>query len=617
MCGICGYIGFKDDSLIQRMTKVLHHRGPDNVGYYADETITMGHTRLSIVDLSESGNQPMFNEDASLVVVVNGEIYNHLEIRQPLEKKGHIFRSRSDSEVVLHAYEEYGSDFLPKLNGMFALALWDTKRKTLLLARDRLGIKPVYYSFSNSEFIFASEIKAILEHFSFKKELNHSALIDYITFENVIGDKTFFKGIHILEPGQYLIYSDQQIQIKSYWEAEFNPIEAPISEQLERFKTTIRQSVKNHLMSDVPLACYLSGGFDSTSVATLASGELEDALFTFTGRFQEGDLYDESPCANLVAKGIESNHHLVTITSQDFVEQIEKLVYSLDEPKVGPGAFSQYMVAKLAAEHVKVILTGHGGDELFAGYPVHKAMFTQQAIENRWSEVFKLGKYLKKSEFPFFVYFAIFSQWKPQIRYGLPILFHKNEWKHLFTAEWYNQIKPIDPDLAIRSVLENKQFDNLSRLQYLYIKTYLPSLFVVEDKIGMAHSLESRTPLCDNGMIDLALSIPFKQKLHQGELKYIVKAGMRDKLPEMLYYQRKKGFPTPINKWFRTDLKDFLRDILLSRRMAERGIFDPKSVSSLLDKHFKTKRTTPFSEIRAHQIWILLNVELWFRVFID
>ena len=618
MCGICGYIGFRDDTLIKRMTKILRHRGPDNVGYYLDADVTLGHTRLSIVDLSESGNQPMFNEDGTLVLVFNGEIYNQKEIRHDLENKGHIFKSQSDSEVILHAYEEHGTESLPRFNGMFAFALWDSRQKTLLLARDRLGIKQVYYSFHNGILIFASEIKAILETDSQKRELNDESLIDYITFENIIGSKTFFKNINILEPGHYLLYKDNRIQLKQYWDVEFNPnFEISISERLHQFREVIRQSVYNHLMSDVPLGCYLSGGFDSTSVTTIASELLNEPVLTFTGKFDAGKLYDEGPCANAVAEKVKSTHHLITITPQDFLDNIQDIIYYLDEPKVGPGSFSQYMVAKRAAETVKVILTGHGGDELFCGYPVHKALFVEKVIKEQWARVFNLGRYLKKSEFPFFVYFALFSIWKPQIKWGLPVIFHKKEWKELFTPEYYSQIGNLDTNSSIENVLNGKQYDDLGKLQYLYLKTYLPSLFVVEDKIGMAHSLESRTPICDNEMVDFALSIPIEQKLHNNQLKYIVKEGMKEKLPPILYNQRKKGFPTPISKWFRQDLKEFLKATLLCEKVGNRGIFNLEYISSLLDKHFRTRFETPFSEIRAHKIWMLLNIELWFRIFID
>lgn len=625
MSGICGYIGFQDDELIKRMTRVLRHRGPDNVGYHADEDITLGYTRLSIVDISENANQPMFNEDKSVVLVFDGEIYNQAEIRHDLESKGHIFKSHSSSEVVLHAYEEYGTESLVRFNGMFAYALWDSRQKTLLLARDRLGLKQVYYSVYNGRFVFASEIKAILEVGAvpcarpFTRELNDRALIDYVTYANTIGNETFFKNINILEPGHYLQYKNKQIQIKQYWDVEFNPnVEIPVSEHLDNFREVVRESVQRQLVSDVPLGCYLSGGFDSTTVTTIASELSDSPLPTFTGRFDEGGIYDESSCANVVAERVKSNHHLLTITPQHFLDYIHDVIYHIDEPKVGPGSFSQYVVAKEAAKEIKVVLTGHGGDEFFAGYPAYKSLFVKEIIKTHWFKLFNLGEYLNKSEFPFFVYFVLFSPWKPQVKYGLPILFHKKEWRKLFTPEYYEQIEAFDPNAPIEQVLKDKQHDDVKKVQYLTMRTYLPSLFVVEDKINMAHSLNYRAPICDNEMVELALSIPIEQKLHENRLKYIIKEGMKDKLPPILYEdQRKKGFPTPISKWFSGPLKEFVRDTLLCEKAQRRGIFNPKYVSSLLHKHFKSRFETPYSEVRSRKIWMLFSIELWFRIFMD
>ena len=617
MCGICGFTGNNYGSLINRMTSLLDHRGPDNIGYYSDSEITLGHTRLSIVDLSENGNQPMANHDNSIILIANGEIYNYQDLRQTLEDRKHVFQSESDSEVILHGYEEYGTNIIKHLNGMFAFAIWDKTQKILILARDRLGIKPVYYSLIDGDLIFASEIKAILAHPKINRLVNHHSLIDYITFENILGDKTLFDKIHLLQPGNFLTLKNGFLNCTEYWDVEFKTYESTVSEKITRFKKVAEQSVKNHLMSDVPLASYLSGGYDSTSVATIASEQLDNSISTFTGRFDDGDLYDETPYANLVAERIQSNHETITITPKDFIENIRNIIYHLDETKVGPGVFPQYMVAKAAAKSVRVILTGHGGDELFAGYPVHKSIFIQQAIRSRGFDILKIGQLLKKSEIPFFIYFAFLSKWKRLIRHGLPILFHRNEWNHIFTHNFYEKVKNIPADLSIRSLINSKRHSEIDRLQYLYLKTYLPSLFVVEDKIGMAHSLESRTPLCDNQMVDFALSIPFEQKIWNNELKYIIKEGMKDRLPNILYQQPKRGFPTPIDKWFRSELIDFLHDTLLSKKAISRNLFDPKYVSSILDRHRKTKHKTPFSEIRAHKIWILLNIELWFQTFID
>ena len=554
-----------------------------------------------------------------MVLAVNGEIYNYAELRDELRAKGHIFKSKSDSEVMVHAYEEDGIEFIKKLNGMFAFVLWDERSKEFYLGRDRLGIKPLYYAWNEKRLLFSSEIKGILEDDTFPRELNTSALVEYLGFENVFGDKTFFKNVCLLPAGNVLSLIDGESRLWSYWDPECARGDdgTDIDDQVETFREILTRAVERHLISDVPTGCYLSGGFDSTSVATIATELSGDPVLTFTGRFNEGAKYDESEIAGIVARQLHSVHRVVSIEAQDFVEHIRDVMFHLDEPKVGFGSFSQYIVAKAAAEHVKVILTGHGGDELFCGYPIFKVARFQESHPGSWLRLLKAPAYFTPGELPYFAYFAGGALLNSDIRFGLPTLFSQGERKSLFCDGFQEEAADLDATKDLRQLVERCGGSPMEKIQYLYLKTYLPSLFIVEDKIGMAHSLESRTPLCDNEMVDFALSIPPDRKLHNAELKYIVKQGMREKLPESLYRAGKKGFPTPVSKWLRGKIGKFAREILLDGAADRRNIVRRRRIETLLRNHKLGVFGSPFDEIRAHKIWMLMNLELWHQEYID
>ena len=369
MCGICGIIGSKDAKVIvETMAQRLLHRGPDHTGMWFAGDVSLGHTRLSIVDLSAAGNQPMTNEDETIRLVANGEIYNSAELRDELEGKGHFFRSRSDNEVLLHLYEEQGEGFLKRLNGMAAFAIWDEKHRTLLLGRDRLGIKPLYYCEANGYFAFASEIKALLTCSSIEHRINPEGLAQYLAYENTFGSHTLFRYIHLLEPAHGLTWLDGRKRIFRYWSPGFNSeSKAHFAGCCEQYRAVVDRSVQRHLMGDVEVASYLSSGLDSTTVAHFAARRMTHPLTTFTGAFNEGGWFDETPGTRSVAEAIGANHTEVRIGYEDLEQHFDDLIYSLDEPRMGIGAFSQYMVARQAAGRCKVILTGHGGDE-YLGY---------------------------------------------------------------------------------------------------------------------------------------------------------------------------------------------------------------------------------------------------------
>lgn len=610
MCGICGAYGLKDKKLLKRMCDVIEHRGPDDEGQYLGKNIMLGHRRLSIIDL-KSGKQPIYNENKSVAVVYNGEIYNYKELTDELQGQGHKFRTKTDTEVIVHAYEEYGEEFVKKFNGMFAFALWDKKKERLIIARDRIGIKPVYYLLKDGMLLFGSEIKSILQYDEYERKMDSRALVDYMTFLKIPDNKTFYNGIKKLMPGQVIVIDKKGMKISKYWDLGYKD-EIGRKEALREFRETLTNSVKRHMISDVPVGCYQSGGFDSSSVVVTAS-KIAPKMKTFTGVFKEKE-YDESKCSRVVAKQIKADMYESNITPNDFKDVIEKVIYHLDEPTESFPDFSRYCVAKLASEHVKVVLTGHGGDELFAGYPVHKVIHFKDGVIHNPLQIFMYPKWFGLNELPRVLYYSLYNLYEPLMKYGLMVLVSERERKKLFTKKFYDQIKKYDPGRSIEKITKN--MSRTVRLQYVYMKIFLQSLLISEDKMSMAHSVEGRTPLLDNKIVELSQRIGLSNKLYGGELKHIVKEAMKGKLPKILYKQPKKGFPTPMPIWLRNELKEYAYELLLSER-SNRGIFRTKYVKELLDKHCARKTDNYVDLMNALKIWSLICVELWFRVFIE
>jgi len=613
MCGIVGFYGFKDNRLLRKMMDSVSHRGPDQEGTYTDNHTSLGHKRLSIIDLSKKGKQPIHNEDKTVWITYNGEIYNFQEIRSDLEKKGHKFSSKTDTEVIVHAYEEYKEDCLNLFNGMFAFALWDKKNKTLFIARDRIGIKPLYYYHKENKLIFASEIKAILQDNSIKREANNHAIIDYLTFQNILDNKTFFKGINLLMPGECITIKQGKFTLKRYWQPDYTKNNISEKEAVKEFTKIFKESVKRNLISDVPLGVFLSGGFDSSSVAYQTAQFRSSRIDTFTARFDAGTKYDESPFAIDVSKKINSKSHTLTINPEDFKTSIKDLIYHLDEPKVGMPAFSQYCLSKLVSKHVKVALSGDGGDELFAGYPVYKAEYFKEMVRKNPLNVFKFPFFFKLSELPRSLYFMFYPIFDKEVRPGLFTIFNKSQRDKILTKQFKKSTANHNPI----STINIPKLSRLNSIQYNYLKTYLPSMLIVTDKVTMAHSIESRVPVCDNELVDFATKLPMEIKLYKKELKHIIKRAMKGKLPSSLYNRPKTGFQTPLSLWFRKDLKSFIYNILLDEKTKQRGIFNMKEVKHLLDRHCNARTDTLFDLVNAAKIWSLLNVELWFRIFID
>ena len=611
MCGIAGIVGegFSSDTL-NRMLEVMNHRGPDAKGLFVFDTGGVGHCRLSIVDLSPNANQPFVSDDKSVAVVVNGEIYNFLELRKVLESKGARFKSNSDSEVVLHGYVEYGQDFIKQLDGMFAVAVYDKKNRKIILTRDRLGIKPLYYHHGKSQFVFGSEIKAIAQCKAVDLETDFQALSEYLIFENCFSNKTLNRRIKQVLPGEIISIETSNLRLSRslFWKPEFNyDLTYSESSLYEKYLSVVKKSVKQHLLSDVPIGAYLSSGFDSSTVAYWACNELgHQNISTYTGSFGREGFYNESRDAKRIAQGFKCSNKEIEITPVDFKENLERILWHLDEPKVGMGSFSQYMVAKEAAKDVKVILTGHGGDEFFAGYPVFKAIFGK-------GKLLSLFKNSSIREKMILGYFLIFPLLKKENRFFLPSIFSSHELKKVLKQDFYqDKLLEKDPFEEVNKLRQSISND-YERLVLTYLHFYLPALFVVEDKISMAFSMESRTPLCGNKMVDFALSIPLSQKLKDLELKHIPKTAMKNKLPEFLYTLPKRGFPTPLSIWFKKELKTFVREFIWDNYHFIEHMFIKSKVENILLKLQKTRFDTPLNEIPAHKIWMLLNLILYFK----
>lgn len=614
MCGICGCAGGNDKPRrVAAMLERLAHRGPDDEGLWQNDSVALGHKRLAIVDLSKDGHQPMSTPDGVLTAVVNGEIYNYPDLRASLEAQGASFQSHSDSEVVLHAYRAEGVASFRKLNGMFAYGLWDDAAKKLFVVRDRLGIKPVYYwhDSASGTFHFASEIKAILAASGRSRwSIDAQGLGQYLTYQNTLGDCTLFAEIKIVPPGHYLEYSGGKIRVEPYWRPEL-PQTASTSfpDAVAAFQSAFSHAVDRHLMSDVPVACYLSSGIDSSMVSAEAARHLKQPPLTFTGRFLDGPWYDESSGAEDIAKHVGIPLRKIDISASDFETHFDDVIRALDEPRMGIGAFSQYMVAKAASRERKVILTGHGGDELFSGYPVFKlAMLMDGGV--RGSSL----RSLRLSELPHLAYFWMKQMQRRPDGGVLPVLFNERE---------QSRVLRTSAAAAVASSRKTAWFDEIGesassmyqRILLTYLRVYLPGLLVVEDKISMAHALEARTPFLNNEMVALSLGISEATKLHGGVLKAIVKQAARSMLPVSIFKMPKRGFPTPLSIWLRGPLSEWLRERLCGPESRLTRIFAADYAQQAVGSYLRSWRryVRPLDEIATHRMWMLLCLESWLR----
>jgi len=630
MCGICGVYNLNtkekvDESSLRKMTEILSHRGPDDEGFFLDGNIGLGHKRLSIIDLSSAGHQPMTNREGTVWIVYNGEIYNHLELRKELIKKGYEFRSHSDTEVILHLYEEERENCLQKLNGMFAFLIWDKRERKLFSARDRLGIKPFYYYFSKKKFIFASEVKAILKY-GIKAEPNFSAINDYLTFQYCLGDKTFFKGIKKIEPGHYLILKEGRLKIKKYWDLDYSiDFKSSEKEFTDELLALIKDSTKIQLRSDVPVGAHLSGGIDTSIITCFASKyfNFKVPFKTFTGFFPFGEEFDERKYAQLISKKTKSQYFEIYPKYSDFIDILPKLIYFMDEPAAGPGIFPQYFVSKLAAKNVKVVLGGQGGDEVWGGYTRYLIAYLEQALKGAILGTQEEGKHVVtlKSIIP---NLGILKGYTSTLQhFWQEGIFSPMDERYFRLVKRMGNLEEIFSDNFLRkiqddnsSLVEFKKIFNLpnslsyfNKMSHFDIKTLLPALLHVEDRTSMAVSLESRVPLLDHRIVELSAKIPPVMKFKGGEVKHVLKMAVRGFVPqEILERKEKIGFAVPLSEWYqKKEVKTFLTNVLLDKSAKERDIYNIKGVKKLLEGERKFGR----------EIWGLLCLELWFKNFID
>lgn len=629
MCGICGVLHFdaqrevKKETLL-RMANAIRHRGPDDEGYYLSGRLGLAHKRLSIIDLSEAGRQPMTNEDGSLWIILNGEIYNYQELRQQLVQRGHRMRSHTDTEVILHLYEDEGPACVDKLNGMFAFCIWDEKEKTLFAARDHFGIKPFYYAIHDRSFIFGSEIKALLMYAGMKPELDPNGLADYLTFQFCLQEKTLFRGVQKLQPGHtLLVTANGKVHVRKYWDLDFSVDTLHTEDYFEhQLLRLLEDAVRLQLRADVPVGAHLSGGLDSSTIASLAANLLDTKIHTFSGGFREGPQYDETGYARLLADHAGTQHHEVYPSAQDFVETLPKLIYQMDEPAAGPGLFPQYFVSELASKKVKVVLGGQGGDEIFGGYTRYLVAYLEECIRGGIEGTQEEEKYV--------VTFDSILENLPQLQGYQPMLRHF--WHDgLFEAPDRRYFRLIDrshqarqfvdealisgsngysPVEAYLDIFNEGQLGSyINKMTRFDMKTLLPALLHVEDRTSMAVSLESRVPLLDHRIAELVASMPPKIKYKGGRSKHIFRRVVQHIVPEpILERTDKMGFPVPLNEWYRQEpVRGFVHDSLLSMRDRQSGYLERVDVDSLL----KSERAF------GRNIWGLLSLELWMQSFVD
>ena len=630
MCGICGIFHVDrtrraDRNALAAMNCRITHRGPDEEGFYLDENIGLAMRRLSIIDL-KTGQQPVSNEDGSAWIVFNGEIYNHMDLRAELEARGHRIRSRSDTETIVHLYEEYGRECVQHLRGMFAFAIWDVAQRRLFLARDRLGIKPLYYRFESGTLLFGSEIKAILAHPGCQAQFRQAALPEYLAFGYLSGPETMFQGICKLPPGHTLELDEAgRLKIEQYWDPPQPSDEPEHSERyyVEAYCDQLEGAVRSHLMSDVPLGVFLSGGLDSSAVAALMTRIRREPIETFSVGYEE-EAFSELSYARSVAEHIGSLHHEVRVSRQDFFEALPKLIWHEDEPLVWPSSVSLYFVAKLARERVTVVLTGEGSDETLGGYGRYAWTILNAQLDRAYRSLIPAGLRRKVREFV-----AGSKHLDANTRRKLSHTFLQRDgacWSSFYFDNFYAAFSEADqngllardfnapPGAAYAGPLrfwESASGDLLRRLLYTDIKTYLVELCMKQDQMSMAASIESRVPFLDHQVVEFALSIPSRYKIRGKSGKYILKEAMRGLLPGSIIDRRKMGFPTPITEWLLGPQLDSIEELLLSPRSLSRGLFRPEALRGLFAEHRSRQRD------HADRIWRLLNLELWQRVCIE
>ena len=629
MCGISGMAltrAHVDTCVLERMRDVLAHRGPDGAGMYIKDNVGLGHRRLSIVDVAH-GHQPMTNEDGSLVIVYNGEVYNHGDFREALEARGHVYQSHCDTETILHLYEEYGRNVVDVLRGMFAFAIWDERRRELFLARDRLGVKPLYYYHApDGSLYFASEIKALLSTGAVSAAMELAVLPDFLANHAPSGDATMFAGIRRLAAGHTLVWQEGRVSVTRYWSIPFEKSTKSHvgrdSDYVEEWSALFREAVKLRLMADVPLGMFLSGGIDSSAIAAVMSSMVSSPVKTFSVAFAERDA-NELSYARLVADRFGTEHHEIVVTPEAFFDRLPDLVWHEDEPLAHPSSVALNFVSELAARHVKVVLSGEGSDEMLGGYDRYrKTIYNLMAA--RGYHAFSSARtrralkgFLEVAPFPsrlrdklgrtflcreptldalYFDNFAVFSR-DAQIS--------------LLTANTKEGIGELDPYREMHRLLDELPSASLlSRLLYVDTHTYLQELLMKQDQMSMAASIESRVPFLDHKLCEFSARMPDRLKLRGLTTKRVLRDSFKTVLPSEILHRSKMGFPVPLAQWFRGRFRWVIDEYVLSSTATRRGIFDQSYVQQLVDRHMAA------TENNAQRLWSLINFEIWHRRFI-
>lgn len=629
MCGIYGEFVFQAGLVpglyAEEALEALRHRGPDDGAMWKGFEVALGMRRLSIIDL-EHGMQPIWNEARNCCVICNGEIYNFLYLRQDLEGRGHVFQTASDTEAVLHAYEEWGVECLRKFNGMFAFAIWDEPRKTLFVARDRLGEKPLYYYLDGERLVFASEIKAILKDPSLPRDVSDRGLRNLLAFGHAVAPDTIYKHIFKLLPGHYMMVDKSGVQIRQYWDVGDEPYLSNVDAIDERgYRSAIldvlEDSVRRRMIADVPVGAFLSGGVDSSCVAALMTRHTTSRVKTFSLGFRMHGAYNELPDARAVAQHLGTEHHELELDSVDLVHTLRTLVYHYDEPFGDAANFPTYLLSRFAREHVKVVLAGDGGDELFGGY-------RRYAVDQLAAAVHRLPRRLIEDWLPSIVQAVPrFRRLKrtvqtlpmrdPARRYGSwLLLFSRDMQAQLLQPDVNRRLQGYDPLEGYAHYYPRLNHgsadDHVNRLLYMDVKTWLPDTYLEKvDKATMACGLEGRLPLLDHRLVELAFQIPSRFKIRGLSGKRILKQAVASLVPAAVLTKSKHGFSVPTDPWFRGPLKSFAFDVLLDGKARRRGYFNASMIERLWNEHTRGR------EVWDAHLWLLMNFEMWHRIHLD
>lgn len=616
MCGICGIVGISDKEVIRRMCDVIYHRGPNDSGYFLDYKISLGIRRLSIIDLS-GGHQPIHNEDESVWIVFNGEIYNFLDLKKELENKGHRFYTNCDTEAIVHCYEEYGYDCVKKLHGMFAFAIWDKRSKKLFLARDRLGKKPLFYTIVDGIFIFGSEIKSILQYEEVKRKVNPKALHHFLTLQYVPGPDTMFEGIFKLPQGSFLTYQNGELKISKYWDINMEiTVEGDENYYSKMVFELFKESVKKRLMSEVPLGVFLSGGIDSSAIVGMMAGLTDEPVKTFTVGF--GHHTDEYKYAKIIAERFKTDHKELTIRSNS-IDVLPKVLWHFDEPIADPAALPTFLMSEAIKKYVTVILVGEGGDEAFAGYPKYRIMSRFKKYGNAFPSFLKgtlmsntlslISKGLPDFKIKKYVEFAkgfvpsLGNDAESYMKLCSPG-FNETEKRHLYSDEFLDNVKNENTVEVFRPYFE-KNIDFVNKMVLFDMKVWMcDRLLMKVDKMTMAFSIEARAPFLDHLLLEFANKMPINIRIG----KYIFKKAMSKILPKEILDRKKHAFAVPISTWFDKELKGIAIELL--EKLHKKDYFKKDYINNHILQN--TKKL-----MHDHQIWNLLNFEIWHKIFIE